>query len=176
MIDEAWGLTDYYFIQLKVHDMGILSFLRKPRLVLPRVQHPIFGLMEATLQNDDGSFFWETPGTMQTPKGEISVFLDGPVTGPSQEQVALWDWIYANSENLVHLAEPHLLQTLADFGLERHLDDLCWSAVGLSTDGSRESPWDMSFALPISGSKFDGAILTVCFAAGAPTGIVNFDN
>ncbi len=156
--------------------MGIIGFFRKPKQVLPRIQHPVFGWLDATLHNDDGSYFWETPDAVRTPKGEVSVFLDGPVTGPSEAQVALWEWMYANSKSLAQSAEPHLLQTLADFGLECDLSDLTWSAVGLSADGSIEMPWDMSFTLSLTGSKFDGAILTAYFAAGVPTGVVSLDN
>jgi|GEM_PF-3942122 len=155
--------------------MGILSFFTRDRPSLPRVDHPVLGPMEATLVNKDGSYFWETSGPLVTPKGSISVFLDGSINGPSEEQVALWNWIYENSERLARSAEPLLLDRLRDFSLEAHIGDLVWSAAGLSADGDRSGTWNLSFDLSAEGSDQDGAILTAYFENGLPI-VVSFDD
>ena len=151
-------------------------FKRAERPPLPRIDHTVFGRMEATLVNEDGSYFWETPDGVPTPKGPISIFLDGRMDGPSEAQVALWAWIYENSERLINSAQPILLDRLREFGLERHIGDLVWSAAGLSPDGDRNGRWDLSFELSAGNSRFDGAILTAYFVEGVPTGVVNFDD
>ena len=74
--------------------------------------------MVATLVNENGSLFCENPDPFTTPKGQVSVFLDGKDCGPSEEQVALWQWIYDNLERLTKAAEPLLIDRLRDFGLE----------------------------------------------------------
>ena len=48
--------------------MGILNLFRRATPSLPRIEHPLFGPMEATLVNDDGSLFWETPDGVPTPR------------------------------------------------------------------------------------------------------------
>jgi hypothetical protein len=151
--------------------MGILSFFTKAEASLPSIEHPVFGKMEATLVNDDGSYFWETPEHLDTLKGPIGVFCDGPVEGPSDEQVALWNWIYENSERLAKLAEPLLVDRLQSFGLQPQAGNLVWSAVGLARDGHKDSPWDMSFNLSAENHRLGGAILTAYFEGGAPTGV-----
>jgi hypothetical protein len=156
--------------------MGILNFLKRARPSLPQIEHPVLGSIEATLANDDGSYFWETPSPLPTGKGPISVFFDGGIEGPAEEQVALWEWIYENSERFTKFAEPLLLNRLREFGLETYIGNLVWSAAGLSPDGDRRGPWDMSFTLSVNGNRYDGAILTAYFANEAPTGVVNFDD
>ncbi len=157
--------------------MGILNLFKRAECPsLPSIDHPVFGRMEATLLNEDGSYFWETPEGVLTPSGPISIFLDGSIDGPSNAQVALWDWIYANSERIINSAQPLLLDRLREFGLESHVGDLVWCSAGLSPDGDRDGNWDVSCKLSASNSRFDGAILTVYFAQGVPTGVVNFDD
>jgi hypothetical protein len=156
--------------------MGILNFFTRAKPFLPRIEHPVFGPMEATLINDDGSYFWETPDPLPTAKGPVSIFLEGQIDGPSEEQVSLWRWIYENSERFAKSAEPRLLDRLREFGLEEHIGNLHWSAAGLSPDGDKCGPWDMSFTLSADKSRFAGAILTAYFEDGVPTGVVNFDN
>lgn len=156
--------------------MGILNFFKGGKPSLPKIEHPVFGAIEATLKNDNGSYFWESPNPLPTEKGPISVFFDGGIDGPREEQVALWEWIYENSERFTEAAEPMLLDRLRDFGLERYIGNLAWSAAGLSPDGDRRGPWDMSFTLSVDDNPYDGAILTAYFANEAPTGIVNFDD
>ena len=148
--------------------MGIMNLFKRAK-PLPRIEHPIFGPMEATLADEDGSYFWETRDPIPTSKGTISVFLDGSIHGPSEEQIALWRWIHDNSERLAKSAEPLLLDRLRAFGLEEHICDLVWTAAGLSPDGDKLGPWDMSFELP------SGAILTANFENGVPTS-VTFDD
>lgn len=147
--------------------MGILSFFKKARPSLPRIDHPIFGEMVATMVNENGSLFWENPDPFTTPKGQISVFLDGKDSGPSEEQVALWQWIYNNIGLLTKAAEPLLLDRLRDLGLEDCIGDLVWIAVGLSPDGNRNGPWDISLELPAK----HGAILTAYFENEVPTAV-----
>ena len=149
--------------------MGIFSIFK--RSSLPRIEHRVFGQMEATLVNEDGSYFWETPEPFPTAKGPISVFFDGSGEGPSAEQISLWQWIYDNSERFSQLAKPLLLDRLNDFGLEARIDDLIWTGVGLSPDGEKDGPWDMSFELPGDHSP----ILTAYFKEGIPT-TVSFDD
>jgi hypothetical protein len=147
--------------------MSILSFFKKARPSLPRIDHPLFGHMVATLVNENGSLFWENPDPFTTPKGQVSVFLDGKDCGPSEEQVALWQWIYDNLERLTKAAEPLLIDRLRDFGLEDRIGDLVWTAVGLSPDGSRDGPWNISFELPAK----HGAILTAYFENELPKAV-----
>jgi hypothetical protein len=147
--------------------MGILSFFKRARSSLPCIEHPIFGLMDATIVNKDGSLFWETRNSFPTSKGPISVFLDGDAKGPSEAQVVLWQWVYDNMEHLTKAAEPLLLDRLKDFKQEEHIGDLTWISVGLSPDGNKSGPWDLSFELPTK----RGAILTVYFENEVPTGV-----
>ena len=130
--------------------------------------------MEATLLNDNGSYFWETPDPLVTEKGEISVFLDGPLDGPSEKQVAFWQWLYVNSETLAEAAQPLLRDRLREFGLDASVSSLVWSAAGLSTNGNQDGSWDMSFTLSTAG-KLQGAILTAYFENGVPT-IISLDD
>lgn len=123
--------------------------------------------MTATLVNDDGSFFWETPEPISTQRGQISVFCDGDTCGPSEQQIALWHWVYSNVEHLTKIAKPLLLDRLRDFGLEERINDLVWTAVSLSPDGTKDGPWDISFEMPIKHS----AILTAYFRNGIPIGV-----
>lgn len=146
--------------------MSIFSFFKRAKPSLPQIDHPVFGPMVATLANDNGSFFWETSDPFVTPKGRIGVFLDGQGDGPSEAQVELWQWIYDNIESLTKAAEPLLLNRLRDFGLEDRASDLVWTDVGLSPDGSRDGPWDLSFELPEY-----GYVLTAYFENSSPTGV-----
>ncbi len=157
--------------------MGILNlFKRTERPFLPRIDHPIFGRMEATLVNEDGSYFWETPDGVPTTNGPISIFLDGDVNGPSEAQIVLWRWIDENSQQLINAVRPFLLDRLREFGLESRISDLVWNATGLTSDGASCSSWDLSFELSSGKSRFDGAILTAYFVDGVPTGVVSFDD
>jgi hypothetical protein len=149
--------------------MRIFDFFKRMKPSLPTIAHPVFGRMDATLVNDDGSYFWETPEPIPTPKGPISVFLDGPETGPSEEQVNLWHWIYDNHKDLSKAVEPILRATLTEFGLQTHFDKLAWISTGLSPDGDKAGAWDMAFELQ------NGPIFTVHFKAGAPT-VVDVDD
>ncbi len=97
----------------------------------------------------------------------MKVFLDGDITGPSEAQVALWQWIYDNVDDHTKAAEPLLLDRLKDFELEDRIGDLVWTAVGLSPDGTKDGRWDMSFELP---AKY-GAIFTAYFENGIPTSV-----
>ena len=151
--------------------MPVLSWLQRKKPSLPIIEHPVFGRLEATLLNGNGTYFWETSRDLVTPKGTIGIFFDAPVDGPTDAQVQLWRWIYQNQETLSKSAEPLVLNRLRDFQLESRLGDLVWSGVGLSPDGNSKSPWDMSFLL---GAE-QGAILTAYFVDGVPT-TVSFDD
>lgn len=151
--------------------MSILSWLKRKEPSLPTIEHPVFGWLEATLINDNGTYFWETSRDLVTPKGTIGIFFDAAAVGPTDAQIQLWQWIYQNQESLSKSAEPLLLNCLRDFRLGSRLGDLVWSGVGLSPDGNSESPWDMSFRL---GAE-QGAILTAYFVDGVPT-TVSFDD
>jgi hypothetical protein len=145
--------------------MRIFNFFGKAKPSLPSIQHPVFGRMEATLVNEDGSYFWETPEPIPTSKGPISVFLDAPATGPNQAQVELWNWIYDNQKELREAAEPIMKATLTEFGLQALLEKLSWTSVGLSPDGERSGAWDVSFEFP------NGPIFTANFKGGVPTSV-----
>ena len=141
------------------------------RRVAAEDEHPLFGKLEATLINKDGSYFWETPEPLITPKGRIGVFMDAPESGPTDDQVALWHWIYENVDSLTNLAQPLMLERLRDFQLEGRIPDLAWSAVGLSRDGDTKSPWDISF----QPKGEESPILTAYFVNEVPT-TVSFDD
>jgi hypothetical protein len=145
--------------------MRIFNFFGKAKPSLPSIQHPLFGRMEATLVNEDGSYFWETPEPIPTSKGSISVFLDAPESGPNQAQVNLWNWIYDNHKDLSEAAEPMMKATLSEFGLQAQFEKLSWVSTGLSPDGERTGAWDMAFELP------NGSIFTVYFKAGVPAAV-----
>ena len=151
--------------------MRLISLLKKASPSLPRMEHPIFGQLEATLINEDGTYFWETSDPLLTSKGPICVYFDASADGPTDDQVVLWNWIYGNADTLAKSAEPLLLDRLRDFHLENHIRDLVWSAAGLSPDGDISGPWDMSFELRANHS----AILTAYFVDGDPI-TVSFDD
>lgn len=125
------------------------------------MDHPVFGPIEATIDHANGHYFWETPLGVNTEKGEIGVFFDAPSDGPSAAQVAMWHQILSDSDRLSQKAEPLLRDRLLEFGWADRYGELKWSAVGLSTDGSVGSDWDMSFSIP-------EAIFTVYFKHGMP--------
>ncbi|MEQ1542360.1 MAG: hypothetical protein ABL926_08915 [Novosphingobium sp.] len=141
--------------------MGIFSWFSQKPPALPKLDHPIFGKLVATIDHGDGTFFWETQEQMQTSKGKIGIFCDAPDSGPSENQVSQWMSIYANFEYIRAKSEKILIDRLEDFGLESRIDEMIWSAVGLSIDGSMSSPWDISFDL-------DCKIFTAYFEDGKP--------
>jgi len=151
--------------------MSFFRWLQRAERSLPIIEHPVFGKLEATLINKDGTFFWDTPRSLVTPKGSVGIFVDASSDGPTDAQVALWHWIYENAETLAKLAEPLMIDRLREFGLDTHIRDLVWSAVGLSRDGHSRSPWDMSFELLAE----DNAVLTAYFVDGVPT-TISFDD
>jgi len=122
--------------------------------------------MEATLDAKDGFYFWETPDHLGTEKGEIGIFCDAPETGPTDEQVLLWKFIYENVEFFQKSAESLLRDRLDDFSCNHRYHELIWCSVLLSRDGERSSLWEISFELP------EVAIFDVSFVHGEPT-IVN---
>ena len=149
--------------------MGISKWFRRSTPVLPRLEHPIFGEIQATIDVGGGLYFWETPESLVTAKGPIGIFFDAPAEGPSVQQVEMWDWVYRNSESLTWTAEPEFRSRMAELGIEHRFSELVWSAVGLSKDGDPAKRWDMSFELA------DGAILTTYFSDGVPVS-VSFDD
>jgi hypothetical protein len=148
--------------------MGIFSWLFKSTPLQPDMIHPVFGAIQMTLDNDDGTKFWETIEYSKTPKGTVGFFFDAPATGPSDAQVAQWHHIYENYETIFAGIEALIRNELRNYGIEDQFSQLEWSGVGLSNDGSMDSLWNLSFETP------DGAILTVNFDQGVP-GAVTFD-
>jgi hypothetical protein len=149
--------------------MGILNIFRRTTPSLPRLDHPVFGPIDATMANEDGSLFWQTAEGVATPRGVIGISFDGTADGPSQRQVELWTWIHDTFEALARSAEPLLLETLRDFNLEARFGELKWSGADLSPNGDRAGPWALSFELT------DGSILTAHFEDEVPT-VVSFDD
>jgi hypothetical protein len=135
------------------------------------MDHPVFGKVEASVCNKDGTYYWETSSPLVTPRGAIHITFDAGANGPSDAQVAHWQLIYDDAEALVRSAQPLLLERLQDFHLESHLGDLLWSGIALSSDGSSTSPWQMSFELEVGHS----ATLTASFVGGIPV-TVSFDD
>lgn len=147
--------------------MAIFDFFKRARPSLPSIDHPVFGAISATMVNEDGSLFWESPDPFTTPKGLMQVFFDADSFGPSEAQVALWSWIYDNVEQFTQAVKPMLLDRLKDFAIEDHIDDLVWTGAGLSPDGRKDGRWDLSFEL----QKIHSPIFTVYFENGIPTAV-----
>lgn len=126
-----------------------MSFLSKllgrqsPRL--PSIEHLVFGRMDATLEPAPGLYFWETPGSVVTEFGEVSVFCDAPVSGPSDLQVAQFKQVCVDFLKLRAAARSLLLDRLSDFRAEDQIDKIRWTSILLATDGAKTSHWELTF-------------------------------
>lgn len=126
-----------------------MSFLSKlfgrqsPRL--PSIEHLVFGRMDATLEPAPGLYFWETPGSVVTEFGEVSVFCDAPMSGPTERQVAQFRQVCVDFPDLWKAARPILLDRLSDFRAEGQIDKIRWASILLATDGAKTSHWELTF-------------------------------
>ncbi len=142
--------------------MSFFQWLKLKVAPYPVIEHSIFGRLQATIRHDDGTFYWESE--VATPKGNIEVFFDAPVAGPSDAQIRFWNWIRENHERLAESARNLLLDALQTYDLEHRFAFLVWNGVELPVGGDRNRPWDMSFHL---GDR-EGALLSLSFENGIP--------
>ena len=129
--------------------MGIFSKLfggRSPRL--PSIDHAVFGHMDATLNPEPGLYFWETPGTVETAFGQISVFCDAPESGPTAAQASQFQNVCAKFESLTEESKAVLINRLSDYDAAHQIDQMRWTSILLATDGQMTSHWELTFEKP----------------------------
>jgi hypothetical protein len=143
--------------------MGIFSKLFGSKPQLPSIEHPVFGLMHATVVVDPDMYFWESDGDIDTPIGSISVFGDAPAEGLTDHQVAQFNQICASFEDLRAASRPLILDRLSDFNLADQIDAMTCISVTLATDGNMKSQWELTFEEP---SNF--GLFNVNFQNGEP--------
>ena len=90
--------------------------------------------------------------------------FDAGESGPTSDQVELWQSIIADFERYRTEIQPLMLARMSEFGHETQFHDLNPTGFGFYNDPSIEVDWDISFDLPSQGFLY-----TVCFKDGKPT-------
>lgn len=110
----------------------------------------------------------ETVDPIDHRRGPVTVTWLAGAGGPSEDQVAFWDWLREHIDDVVEQARPVLALDVQDW-TEKPMpteawEELFWEGAQLPDDGRRESEWDVAFAT----RTCPDVMLTVTFRDGRP--------
>ncbi len=147
---------------------SLLASLTGQAPPVPAIEHPVLGPIRPSYRPKARPWRWTSLQPLRHARGPVHVTWLGDALGPTEAQIAFWNWLKDSIDSLAEQAWPLLAEAVDD---GRRLpwpgdpwDELAWTGASLPADGRHASEWSVSFA---PRSRPHGT-LTITFREGLP--------
>jgi len=130
----------------------LLSKLSGQQPAPPPINHAVFGRIWAGQRPKTDAWHWQMLDPIHHPRGEVTATWRAGREGPSQAQIAFWQWLCSHIDEVVEQSRELLAIDVAEW-TEKPVpadiwQELTWKSADLPIDGDRNSDWEVSFATP----------------------------